>query len=82
MLNLFVINIDPPGEPLNLGSLPQRILLLKNGIATGLTILDNIILILFSLLIMIFMVNNVEDDDFKGIIDIIPKIGEKGFDER
>ena len=65
-----------------MGSLPQRMLPLENGIATGLTILDNIVLILFSLLIMIFTVNNVEDDDFKGIIDIIPKIGEKGPDER
>lgn len=76
-----VINIDQPWEPI-LGSLPQRIPPLDNGIATGLTILDNIILILFSLLIMIFTVNNVEDDDFKGIIDIIPKIGEKGSDEK
>jgi hypothetical protein len=76
-----VINIDQPWEPI-LGSLLQRILPLENGIATGLTILDNIVLILFSLLIMIFTVNNVEDDDFKGIIDIIPKIGEKGSDER
>ena len=65
-----------------MGFLPQRILPLENGIATGLAILDNIILISFSLLIMIFMVNNVEDDDFKGIIDIITKIGEKGSDER
>ena len=65
-----------------MGSLPQRIPPLDNGIATSLTILDNIIPILFSLLIMIFTVNNVEDDDFKGIIDIIPKIGEKGSDER